>query len=90
MHFIIVLNGLPTAAVIQLSIKSLWSFSSASIAVLLEEGFGEGCFEYRVCHCEDKARFVALCDLEVPRFLGDANLVPIVLSGPLFGSLDHS
>ena len=29
---------------------------------------------------------VALCALEMPRFLGDANLVPNVLSGPFAGS----
>ena len=29
---------------------------------------------------------VALCALEVPRFLGDANLAPNVLSGPFAGS----
>ena len=29
---------------------------------------------------------VALCALEVPRFLGDVNLAPNVLSGPFAGS----
>ena len=37
----------------------------------------------------EKVKFdkqVALCALEVLRFLGDANLVPNVLSGPFAGS----
>ena len=53
---------------------------------LLEEGLGEGCFEYKICNCEEKAHFVALCDLKVPHFFGDANLTSNVLSGLLFGS----
>ena len=35
---------------------------------------------------QKRLRFVALCALEVPRFLGDANLAPNVLSGQFAGS----
>ena len=61
----------PPAAVIQLYIKSLCSSYSLLMAAVLEEVFRDGC-------C-----FVARFNLEVLRFLGDANLAPNVISGPL-------
>ena len=61
----------PPAAVIRLYIKSCCSSYSLLMAAVLEEGFGNG------------SCFVAHFNLEVIRFLGDANLAPNVISGPL-------
>ena len=61
----------PPAAVIQLYIESLCLTYSLLIAAVLEDEFGDG------------SQFVALFNLEVLRFLRDANLLPNALSGPL-------
>ena len=61
----------PPAAVIRLYIESLCSSYSLLMAAVLEEGFGDG------------SSFVARFNLEVLCFLGDANLAPNVISGPL-------